>query len=116
MEEKRKCARLPLKLELTISSLFKQDYDLIPDINASIEVKNISKSGLGFTCRYQLPLDYYFDAKIKLTEDEFFYAVLKIIRVEKSGDQYLVGCEFVGLADVLSQRVDRYAEELKENE
>lgn len=112
MEERRKYDRLPLKLELTISSLFKQDYELIPNINESIKVKNISKAGIGFTCGHELPLNYYFDAKIQLTPDKYFYAVLKIIRIEKTGEGYEVGCEFIGLADILSMRVDLYGEEL----
>lgn len=115
MEERRKFPRYPLKLELMISSLFKQDYELIPDINENIEVKDISKSGMGFYCKHELPLNYYFDAKIHLTEDKFFCAVLKIVRVEKIDDGYFIGCEFVGLADILSARVDFYAGELKEN-
>ncbi|MHB1394133.1 MAG: PilZ domain-containing protein [Clostridia bacterium] len=114
MEEKRKHERLPLKLELTISSLFKQDYVLIDGINESIRVMNISKSGIGFTCGHQLPLNYYFDAKIQLTPDKYFYAVLKILRIEKTEDGYSVGCEFVGLADILSMRVDSYGQELGE--
>lgn len=114
MEEKRKFTRLPLKLELTISSLFKQDYELISGINEDIEVKNISKSGIGFTCPHALPLNYYFDAKIQLTEDKYFYAVLKIVRLEKTDTGYFTGCEFVGLADILSMRVDWYGEELEE--
>lgn len=114
MEEKRKNERLPLKLELTITSLFKQDYDLIPNINESIKVDNISKSGIGFTCGHELPLDYYFDAKIQLTPDKYFYAVLKIVRMDKIEDGYFVGCEFIGLADILGMRVDLYGDELAE--
>ena len=113
MEEKRRHERLPLKLELNISELFKQDYELIPDINEGIEVKNISKSGIGFVCSHELPLNYYFDANIQLSEDKHFYAVLKIIRAEKQEGKYFIGCEFVGLADILSARVDLYGEELK---
>jgi len=113
MEERRKHERLPLRLELNISALFKQDYDMIPDINEGIEVKNISKSGIGFVCAHELPLGYYFDANIQLSEDKHFYSVLKIIRTEKLEGKYFVGCEFVGLADILSARVDLYEEELK---
>jgi hypothetical protein len=116
MEEKRKHKRLPLKLELTISSLFKQDFELIDDVNESIQVKNISKTGIGFTCSHELPLGFYFDAKIQLTEDKFFYAVLKIIRVEEINNGYSVGCEFIGLADILSDRVDLYRYDLESNQ
>ena len=106
MEERRKYNRFPLKLELTISTLFKQDYELVPNINESIQVKNISKSGIGFLCSNELPVNYYFDAKIQLTPDKHFYAVLKILRVDKVDEGYFVGCEFIGLADILSMRVD----------
>ena len=115
MKERRKYKRLPLKLELTISSLFKQDYEFIPDINESIRIRNISKSGIGFLCSRELPLNYYFDAKIQLTPDKYFYAVLKIIRIEKLDEGYFAGCEFVGLADILSMKVDSYGEELGHN-
>jgi len=113
MDERRKHERLPLKLELNISDLFKQDYELITDINEGIEVKNISKSGIGFNCRHELPIGYYFDANIQLSDDKHFYSVLKIVRSEKLDNEYFIGCEFVGLADILSARVDHYAEELK---
>lgn len=112
MEERRKNKRLPLKLELEISSLFKQDYELIPNINESITVKDISKSGIGFVCKHELPLNYYFDAKIQLASDKYFYAVLKIIRIDKTEEGYFVGCEFVGLADILGMRVDLYGDDL----
>lgn len=114
MEERRKNKRLPLKLELKISSLFKQNYELIPDINESIKIKDISKSGVGFTCQHELPLNYYFDAKIQLTPDKYFYSVLKIVRIEKAEEGYIIGCEFVGLADILSMRVDLYGEDLED--
>jgi hypothetical protein len=113
MVERRKYERLPIKLELKISSLFNQENTLIPEISESIKVVNISKAGIGFTCVHELPLNYYFDTKIHLTPDKYFYAVLKIIRMEKHQEGYFLGCEFVGLADILSMRIDLYGEELK---
>jgi len=116
MEERRRHNRFPLKLELTISKLFKQDSEMIPDINENIRIENISKSGIGFVCSRELPIDYYFDAKIYLTEDKHFFAVLKILRSKKIKEGYFIGCEFVGLADILSERVDLYGEELAKKE
>ena len=115
MEERRKNDRLPLNMEITISSLFKQDYEQLPNINESIKVNNISKSGIGFICGHELPLNYYFDAKIQLTPDKYFYAVLKIVRLEKAEAGFFVGCEFVGLAEILGMRVDSYSKELGAN-
>jgi hypothetical protein len=80
MQERRKNRRLPITLEIDIDKLFKQDNEIIHDINESIEVINISKTGIGFVCKDELPLDYYFNAKIEFDQLRYFYCVLKIIR------------------------------------
>lgn len=106
MNNKRRFKRIPLEIELTISKLFKQDNEQIPDINTIVEVNNISKSGLGFKCSQELPLNYYFDAKILLSPNNYFNSVLKIIRIQKEAeDKYYIGCQFVGLADMLSDKI-----------
>lgn len=110
-EEKRKNVRLPIQLELNISSLFKQDNIVISNINECIEVSDVSKSGLGFYCTQELPVGYYFDAKIQLP-NKHFLTVIKILRSVKFEDKYRIGCEFVGLSSILSKSVDEYAHEL----
>lgn len=108
MYDRRKSKRLPIKLNLTITSLFKQDNLKISGLNEDIEVINISKSGIGFKCKQELPTDYYFDANIELTGGKHFFCVLRIVRIEKQEEDYYVGCEFVGLADILTKSVDDY--------
>ena len=49
MQEKRKNVRLPIKLKLEVSNLFKQDGVKIENLDAEIEVFDISKAGIGFT-------------------------------------------------------------------
>lgn len=109
MDEKRKYRRLPIKLTLEVSSLFNQS-EKLPIGNAEFNVFNISKSGIGFTTTNQLPLNYYFNAKIEFEgiKDRLRY-VVKIIRMEKleNGD-YLYGCEFVGLAHIYDYLFDEY--------
>lgn len=105
MYDKRKFKRIPLKIELTISKLFKQDYEEIPDVNATVEVNNISKSGMGFVSNVKLPLNYYFDSKISLPDGNYFYSVLKIIRVEQEEEKYYIGSEFIGLSEMLSDKI-----------
>ena len=116
MDERRKNKRLPIKLVIEIDKLFRQDNEIIHDINESIEVVNISKTGIGFVCKDLLPLDYYFNAKIEFDDVRFFYCVIKIIRREDLGNTNLYGCEFVGLAEFLSHKVDEYEAILTENE
>ncbi len=108
MKERRRHKRLPIRLEIDIDRLFRQDNEILNDINKSIEVINISKSGIGFNCKEDLPLDYYFNAKIEFDELRFFYCVIKIIRKDNLEDGYYFGCEFVGLAEFLSNKVDEY--------
>lgn len=110
MNERRRHKRLPIHLELSVDKLFKQDNVVVDNLDAEIEVVNISKTGIGFISKAMLPLDYYFNAKIEFDEKRFFYCVLKIIRREdnQEDDKSFYGCEFVGLADFLSQKVDEY--------
>ena len=76
-------------------------------------VKDISKYGLGFISKSILPINYYFNAALKLGSDEStLYCVVKIIRCEAlEDDEYSYGCEFVGLAPVL----DYIFEDLENN-
>lgn len=115
MIEKRQEKRLPIDLELEISSLFHQDNVKVENIDAPIEVMDISKSGVGFKSASILPVDYYFNAKLRLgDESSLLYVVVKIIRVARINDnEFFYGCEFIGLAPVLHYIFDSYEQELK---
>ena len=81
MEEKRRYKRLPIRLQLEVSEVFKQDNDVIRDLNAEIEVFNISKAGIGFTTATYIPIDYYFNATIMLENaEQKILTVVKILR------------------------------------
>lgn len=116
MEEKRRSKRLPIKLYLEVSSLFKQDNVRVDDLKAPIEVFNISKGGIGFTSSSNLPENYYFNAKIELgNPSSSLYVVIKIIRQQpEDSNRYIYGAEFVGMPSVLSYIFDEYEEKLKQ--
>lgn len=118
MCDKRKDKRLKVKMDLEISSLFKQDNIIVKNIDAPIEVVDISKSGIGFYSANNLPIGYYFNACIQLgTEDAKLYCVVKIIRQEHmEGNIYRYGCEFVGMAPVLSYIFEDFQKKLEEEE
>ncbi len=131
MQEKRREKRIDVTLFLTISSLFKQDNVFVQNINAPITVINISRGGIGFYSRSSLPIGFYFNACIQLgDEDAKLYCVVKIIRAEEVKDAcdvlenneenayqsvYRYGCEFIGMAPVLSYIFDNFEKTLKEN-
>lgn len=114
MQEKRRSERVRVHLKLEISSLFKQDNVRVDNLDAPIEVDNISKLGIGFRSKSKLPIDYYFNAKIQLGgEDSILYSVVKIIRIESDGDEYLYGAQFVGMPSVLDYIFDEYQNKLE---
>ena len=113
MIEKRRDKRFNVKLELVISSLFRQDNICVENIDAPITVVDISKGGIGFHSQSILPVGYYFNACIQLYPDDAskLYSVVKIIRcIDLGHGMKGYGCEFVGLAPVLSYIFEEFIE------
>ncbi len=108
MREKRRSMRKPFKGYLEIDELYNQETILRNIRTIEVEFFDISRHGVGFTCKEEVPLNYYFNAKLDLGNNTGFYAVLKVIRSDKNGDTYTYGCEFVGLADILSVLIEDY--------
>lgn len=118
-QERRKYKRLPIELVLSVNKVFKQDQEIIDHLDARIQVVDISKTGIGFYCGAVLPVGYYFDGKIKLGEHAYFYAVIKIVRAvegEENEKNYFYGCEFVGLAPFLADKIDAYEETIRQED
>lgn len=116
MKEKRRAKRMPIKLSLEISDLYKQDYVYVININAPIKVLDISKDGIGFSTESKLPIGYYFNASINLGDKETLHCVVKIIRSQPMDEKSIMyGCEFVGMAEVLSFVFDAYDYKQKED-
>jgi hypothetical protein len=111
--DRRKYKRLPMELHLEVDEVFKQDYVVIKDLNASVLVFDISRSGIGFISEASLPLSYYFRGKINLGDNDFFYVVIQIVRAHVTQNNHKVyGAEFVGLAPFLADKVDKYEKAL----
>lgn len=118
MQEKRRSKRLPINLELSVSKLFNQEeIETLKEI-APITVIDVSKIGIGFKTSTELPLNYYFNAKLELGGPEnSLYCVVRIIRRQEREDGlHGYGCEFVGLASVLFPIFEKYEDMLAENE
>lgn len=116
MQEKRRSKRLPIQLELVVSRLFKQEASETVEVNQPIQVVDVSKLGIGFVSTNDLPLNFYFNAKLELgSAENSLYCVVQIIRKQqKEGNLFSYGCEFVGLAPVLGFIFDEYEKTLAE--
>ena len=114
MFEQRRSRRMPVKLKLNISSLFKQDNVQVQNLDAEIEVTDISRTGIGFISTSILPIGYFFNAKLDLSgdnqtagDDQTLYCVVKIIRSLELGEGRInYGCQFVGMASIFSDVFD----------
>lgn len=114
MRERRRAHRVPYKGVLTIDEVYNQEVSIKEQREVHIEVTDISKGGLGFNAAESLPLSYYFNAKIDLGNDRMFYSVLKIIRKDDTATGYNYGCEFTGLADILSLYIEEFESEISD--
>ncbi|SKC84145.1 PilZ domain-containing protein [Maledivibacter halophilus] len=112
MENKRKSKRLPVNIKIKINSLYKSGDETLKDVDNEVTVINLSKTGIGFISETELPIGYFFNAKIIIDEEKMFYSVLRIVRNQKINEGYIIGCEFVGLANVLSNNIDEYEKEI----
>jgi len=114
MIEKRMNERQKVSMQLTISTLFRQNNIEVVNVEAPIEVINISKTGLAFKTDSILPLDYYFNAKLQFGNDEnsILYSIIKIIRatlpVDEDDETTIYGCEIVGMTPVHEEILAKY--------
>lgn len=113
MIEMRREKRWPVNLELEITSLFKQDNVKVENINAPIEVFDVSKAGIGFKSKSVLPLGYYFNARLVLCKSDAVNCVVRIIRQQETEDGYIYGCEIVGTASIMDYVFNDYAATLQ---
>ncbi|MCH5251900.1 MAG: PilZ domain-containing protein [Lachnospiraceae bacterium] len=114
MIEMRREKRWPAKLELEISSLFKQDNVKVENLNAPIEVVDVSKAGIGFKSESVLPIGYYFNARLVLGEQDVLTCVVRIIRQQKVDNHYIYGCEIVGAASIMDYVINDYAASIEQ--
>jgi c-di-GMP-binding flagellar brake protein YcgR len=118
MDERRRAKRMPITLSLEIFHLYKQDNVQVSNLHAPIEVVNISKSGIGFLSESVLPVGYYFNANVNLgNSEDTLHCVVQIIRSQATENgKTLYGCEFVGMASILSYLFEEYEGTMKEED
>ena len=107
--ERRRHERKQIDLKLEVNRVYKQDYVEFNDLQAKIQVFDISKGGIGFKSKAELMLNYYFDSKITLEEGNYIYAVIRIVRIKECEEGlFEYGAEFVGLAPFLENKISKF--------
>ena len=106
MEEKRKYKRLDLDVSLELERL---DEDGMTTLKYEhVQVKDISRNGIGFVSKQWLEVGTYYDTKIQIWTKEVIDAVIEIVRYNKEGDGYHYGGVFIGMMDTDALKIDIY--------
>ena len=113
MYDKRRATRLEINAEIGIH--------LIPEVRSQkttvtipVNVFNISKSGMGFTCRREIPIGTFFNTTVVLWNKDQLDVVIKVVRSRQEDQLYEYGCEFVALQDVDKFKIEVYEIMFKE--
>ena len=86
MEEKRHAKRIDLECKLLLKRLDKEDQNA-KEIN--VEVKDVSKNGIGFSCSEQLSMGAVYECQLKIWTGETLQTFVEIIRIVPRETQLL---------------------------
>lgn len=103
MEERRKSNRREL-----ISTLIVKRLDDGENKETTIDIADVSKSGIGFNCNELLEIGAVYEANLRIWTQEVLHAFLEIVRIEKKGQGYNYGAIFIGMPETDASRIEVY--------
>ena len=103
MQERRKSKRSPLQSTLVISRV---DDNVTEEV--AIEISDLSKGGIGFTCDEILQIGSIYESYLTIWTKEVLHAFVQIVRIEMKENGYAYGASFVGLPEMDASRIAVY--------
>ncbi len=77
--------------------------------DVAIEVTDVSKSGVGFTCTEILTIGAVYESFLTIWTKEVLHAFLEIVRIEKKEDGiFEYGAIFIGMPEMDAARIETY--------
>lgn len=104
MDDRRKTKRLDLESKLRVKRLDGSG----EEEEISIEVIDVSKVGVGFTCNKTLQIGAIYEGNITIWTKEVIDAFIEIVRIEKGTDCYIYGGIFIGMPESTTNRIAIY--------
>lgn len=101
MEERRRSKRTELRSKVLVKRLDSSNQEEI-----GVEVKNVSRTGIGFYCDEILDMGAVYEAYLTIWTKEVIHAFIEIVRIEKEVDTYEYGGLFIGMPEFDLQRID----------
>lgn len=103
MEEKRRNKRTELLSKLVMKRL-----DGAGTEEVSIEVTDVSKTGVGFTADKPLMIGAVYETYLTIWTKEVIHAFVEIVRIEKKGPKFNYGAIFIGMPEMDAARIEVY--------
>ncbi len=103
MEERRRSQRRELKSKLLVKRLATDQKEEV-----GVDVKNVSKTGIGFYCDEVLNIGSVYEAFLTIWTKEVIHAFIEIVRIEKEDNTFEYGGLFIGMPEMDLQRIDVY--------
>ncbi len=104
MEERRKSNRR----ELVSTIIVKRLDDPAMNEEVQIDIVDVSKTGIGFTCSKALEIGAVYEAYLRIWTQEVLHAFLEIVRIEKKEAHYGYGGIFIGMPEMDAARIEVY--------
>ena len=103
MEERRKSKRTELKSKLLVKRLDNGTFDEV-----SVDVENVSKTGIGFFSEELLEICAVYESYLTIWTKEVIHAFIEIVRIEKVEEGFQYGGLFIGMPEIDLQRISVY--------
>ncbi len=103
MEDRRKYRRMDIEVRVSMEELTVDDQPTGEKI--LVDVRDVSRNGLSFTCDKKLDMYACFAVEMSLWNGESMNTIVKIVRGNMVESGYEYGCIFVGLTDVDEFRI-----------
>lgn len=103
MEERRKSERHALSSSIVIKRL-----DSGKSEEVQINIQDVSKTGVGFTCDEPLTIGAVYESYLQIWTKETLHAFLEIVRIVKEGGTFSYGCIFIGMPEMDMSRISVY--------
>ncbi len=101
MEERRKNKRTEYASHLEIKRLNGEGVDEV-----GIDIIDISKTGVGFTCSDPLGIAAIYEGYLTIWTKEVLHAFMEIVRIEKKGGTFEYGAIFIGMPEMETNRIE----------
>ena len=106
MEEKRKHKRLGIEVQVETERIDVGKTTTVKYL--TVEIADISKSGIGFKCDEEFEDGATFMGNITIWTKEVIQAIFKVVRRSKEADGWQYGCIFVGMKESDASKIQIY--------